>query len=499
MHPLFQISNASLKQDVQRAALLNLTAQGSGLLLQFVSLIFFARLVTPDHYGVFSMVTPFVAIIMIFGDLGLASAMLQQRDLTEGQASAVLRINVIAGLILGGVFLAGAPLLGFFYHEPRVTPVAAALSPIFLISGLTAVQTALLRRALRFGTLLRAALVGAIVSTVVGVGFAFLGAGYWALTARTLAGPLASSVFLWLSTRWVPPRPQWDATTKSMLRYGKFFVAFLFLNTLGRQGDNVLIGWRYGSIELAPYALAYRFFFLPVQQITAPLGQVLIPTFSRLRDDPNRLKTWYLKTLRLITFCAYPPVFSLVVCADDVIRLLAGPRWDKAAIILQWLAPIGALHVGYTTIGWLMQSQGHSDRNFYWGTISVSAYLAAFLIGLPWGAVGVASAYAVANLVLFLPGFAYGTKGTLIRPLDVLAAMLPSFATAAATLPAVYVVHNSIAVDASPAARLILIAVTLAVMMMGSAILTFGPSALTTVGKDALTLVGLSRGKIRAT
>src|SRR5215471_2376347 len=116
MNSLFQISNADLKQDVRRAAFLNVAAQGFSLFLQFASLIFLARLVTPEDYGVFSMVTPFIAIIMIFGDLGLASAVLQQRHLTEGQASAVLWINVLAGLILGGIFLAGAPLLGYFYH-----------------------------------------------------------------------------------------------------------------------------------------------------------------------------------------------------------------------------------------------------------------------------------------------------------------------------------------------------------------------------------------------
>src|SRR5690242_13049925 len=131
MHPIFDASNADLKRDVQRAAFINLVSQGSGMFLQFLGLTLLARLVTPEHYGVFSMATPFIAIIMIFGDLGLASAVLQQRELTEGQASAVLWINILAGSILGGILLTAAPLLGMFYHDPRVTSVTAALSPIF--------------------------------------------------------------------------------------------------------------------------------------------------------------------------------------------------------------------------------------------------------------------------------------------------------------------------------------------------------------------------------
>jgi len=475
MHPIFRISNANLKHDVQRAAILNFASRGIDLAFQLLSLTVLARLIAPDDYGVFSMVTPFIAIVMIFGDLGLASAVLQQRELTEGQASAVLRVNVLAGLAIGGVFLAASPLLGLFYDDARVTPVAAALSPIFVIAGLTAVQRALLRRALRFGTLLWLGLLADVVSFAVGASFAYAGAGYWALTARALAEPMTFSIAVWWSTRWVPPAPEWDATTKSMIRYGKFFLGFSLLNTMARQGDNILIGWRYGSAELGPYALAYRFFFMPVQQITGPMGQVMIPAFSRLSDNPRKLKSWYLKVLRLITFCAFPPVFSLVVCADDVVRLLAGSQWDEAAVILKWLAPIGALHVGYTTIGWLMQSQGRADRNFRWAAVAVPVYIASFVIGLPWGAVGVAASYAGANLLLIIPGFIYGTKGTLIRLRDVMAAMLPCFLVTMVTVPAVYAVRVAIAADWSTVPRLALTAGVIGAIMIVGGVITYGP------------------------
>ena len=67
-------------------------------------------------------------VFMTLGDLGLASAILQQRDLNEGQASAVFHINLLAGFACGLIFLASSPLLGYFYADTRVTKVAAALS-----------------------------------------------------------------------------------------------------------------------------------------------------------------------------------------------------------------------------------------------------------------------------------------------------------------------------------------------------------------------------------
>jgi hypothetical protein len=43
------------------------------------------------------------------------------------------------------------------------------------------------------------------------------------------------------------------------------------------------------------------------------------------------------------------------------------------------------------------------------------------------GAIGVASGLAAANLLYFLPGFVYATKGTAFRLTDCVKAMLPGF------------------------------------------------------------------------
>src|SRR5262249_55821165 len=156
MHSLFHLTNDRLERRARRATALNLTASGIDLLVQLLTLMILARLLTPVDFGVLAMVTPFIWFIMNFGDLGLAGAVLQQTQLTEGQASAVFRINLLAGFSFAAVFLAASPLLGWFYHDARVVPLAAALSLIFVLSGFTAIQRALLRRALQFGALFRA-------------------------------------------------------------------------------------------------------------------------------------------------------------------------------------------------------------------------------------------------------------------------------------------------------------------------------------------------------
>jgi polysaccharide transporter, PST family len=467
MHPLFHLTNQRLGHSARRATTLNLTASGIDLFLQVLTLMILARLLTPVDFGVLAMVTPFIWFIMNFGDLGLAGAVLQQTRLTEGQASAVFRINLLAGLSFAALFLAASPLLGWFYHDARVVPLAAALSLVFVLFGLTAIQRALLRRALQFGALFRAQVAASMVSSVIGIALAVAGAGYWALAARMLAEPLTYTIVVWFSSR-----PEWDSVTKVLLRFGRYNIGYSLLNSIARQGDNILIGWRYGSGELGQYALAYRLFFFPIQQFTWPIGMVMFPVMSRLKDEPDRLKKWYTDLLRLMTLVAYPPLFSLLLCADDLVYVMVGPQWNESGQILRMLGPVSALQVGYATIDWLMQSQGWFDRAFRWAMISTSTYMISFVLGLPWGAFGVAAGLAGANLALFIPGFVYGTRGTPIALVDVLKAMRPSFGLMVLSVTAVYILRAFIAQDWHPFVRLLGTgAVVAAIMILGVSIL----------------------------
>jgi polysaccharide transporter, PST family len=486
MHTLFQISNDRLRHNAQRASVLNLAARGTDFIFQFVSMAILARLLTPADFGVFAMATPFVWILMTVGDLGLAAAVLQQRDLTEGQASALFRLNLFAGFAFGGLFLLSAPLLGAFYGDPHVAQVAAALSLVFVFSGFTAVQQALLRRALLFEVLLRAQIAASFVASVAAITFAFRGAGYWALTIRALTDPLIYSVVVWSSSGWLPTRAEWDDTTKALLRYGQYSIGSTLIYAIGRHANNILIGWKYGSAELGPFALANRLFLLPVQHISWPLGHVMVPALSRLRDDPDRLKRWYLKLLRLVTLISFPPLFSLAICADDVVYVIAGPQWGQAADILRLLGPVGALQVGYATTDWLMRSQGEPHRFFRWTTIESATSLTGCVLGLPWGGIGVAAGIAAANLLLFLPSFVYAARGEVFRLRDALLAMLPCFVLAILAVAAVWVLNIFIAQDWHPLGRLLASGAVIAFMMMCGTAFVYGRSVLTpsSLGSD---------------
>lgn len=462
--------------------ILNYSGRAFEMVVFFASTMLLARLLTPRDFGILAMVSPVLWILMQFGDLGLASAALQERDLDVGRASVLLFANLLAGSILGTAFFASSGLIGSFYGEPDAARAAAVLSLVFFVSGGSAVQIALLRRSFRYNLLICAQAAAAVASFLIAVIVAQHGGGYWALVARAVAEPLVLAILVWVLAPWRPCRPRWQPETKRLLRYGAYYAASSSLNAGGRQIDHVLIGWRQGSVELGQYALAYRLFYLPVQLIAWPLGHVMIPTLSRLRDDPERLVAWYVAALRWVSFVAFSFFLTVAVCAPDLVAVIAGPQWGRAGAILSVLAPVGAIQ-GCTAIAeWLLQAHGRSDRAFRLASVTTASYAVSFSCGLLWGATGVACGLLSVSVLLAGPSFAYAVRGTAVTGRDVVAALTPSALFGGATALAVHALRTTVLADWAPTGRVVLCAVVGAAALAGAGAWMFSRRPRTPVG-----------------
>jgi O-antigen/teichoic acid export membrane protein len=77
-----------LKAQTIRGGLARLSAQGANFALRVGSLIVLARLLSPNDFGLVSMVTAFTGVLTLFRDFGLSSAAVQHPTVTEEQISA---------------------------------------------------------------------------------------------------------------------------------------------------------------------------------------------------------------------------------------------------------------------------------------------------------------------------------------------------------------------------------------------------------------------------
>ncbi len=392
--PVDVLSTDHLQADLRgrslRGGFLTIASQGTLFVVASVSTVVLARILTPADFGLVAMVVAVTGLAQGFADLGLSEATIQSQEINHNQVSTLFWINVGIGAILTILMICLAPVLAWFYKQPNVRDIALVTSTTFLICGLRVQHEAILRRQMRFSALAIRDIVSLSVAVAVAVFMALKGAGYWALVAQPLTTNVMQLALSWLMVKWIPGFPRRDPKIRSMIKFGGSVAASYMLINVNRSADNALVGWYCGAGPLGLYSRAYNLLMLPVRQISAPAGSVVIPAFSRLQDSPERFARYYLRAMGLIAWMITPILGFLFVAAKPVILLVLGAKWGEASPVFQLLviSALGQLLLESTV--WLFISQGQSRRLLTLQLIISPIIICSFAIGLPFGIKGVA-------------------------------------------------------------------------------------------------------------
>lgn len=379
------------------------TAQVWRILTGLVLTVITTRMLSPSDFGVLAMAATVTAFTSLVKDLGINQAIVQRQAITEAQINTLFWTSIIGTGLIALFLAACAPLIAVFYAEPRVERLLLAFSVLVLIGGSQTVAAAILNRQSNFDRLAIVDIASSTLALVVGIAAALAWKDYWALYAATASSTVASCVGVWIFSNYRPGVPQLDAETAQMLRFGSHLSGFNLVNYLSRNCDNILIGRFLGEDQLGLYDRAYRLLLFPIAQIHGPIGQVLIPLLSRLQADARRYKSTYIEASSLIMIAAHPGIVFAIICAPELFEFLFGEQWKSAAPIFQWLG-VAALHQAMSsTTGWLFVSQGRGAEFFKLGTYGAAVTVLSFVIGLHWGAIGVAASYTVVNYLVILP------------------------------------------------------------------------------------------------
>jgi O-antigen/teichoic acid export membrane protein len=382
-------------------------SQGGKFALNFGVGIALARLLSPEDFGLFAIAFAITGFLEFAKDGGMVVPVIQSETLTQEQLDTLFWFNSGVGLAVTLVCFAAAPIVGRIYSDARLVPITCALALVFLAGGLSTQHLALLRRQMRFTTLAACEVVALAIAAAAAIIAAVRGAQYWALVLFQLVREVLQTAFVIAATRWLPAWPRRWASIGPLVRFGGLMMVFDIIGYLNLKVDNLIVAWFLGPAALGFYDKAYQLLLLPVNQINAPLSNVVHSTLSRLQREPVRYRAYLARALVVATGLGLPLIAFLGVNARTVIAQLFGAQWLPSVPIFQALAPAAGTMTVTTCVGWIFLSLGRARRQLRWAAFTTVLTVAAFLIGARWGAVGVALAFSISRVVLFVPTLVY--------------------------------------------------------------------------------------------
>ena len=362
-----------------------------------------ARILFPDDFGVIAGATIFIQFASLLVEIGIGATIVQIPNLTRTD----LRIGGTLVFLNGiGYFLLAqllAPFAGDFMGIAGVEPVIRVLALVFIIQSFGIVSENVLVRDLEVRRVMIAQLMARLIGTgVIGIVLAWLGWGYWALVAATLAETSIKASWLVLIVR-PPLRPLLTrAGAKRLMRRGAGFSLAKIINFMALRADNATVGRTMDAAALGYYSRAYNLMNVPADLYSRIAERLVFPAMAQVQNEPARLRKAFLSGLELTAIFGLPISALLALLAPEVIAFILGPRWTAVIAPFAVLCSVTYLRLGSKISGSLQRAKAATGAMITNQIVYAAMVVGGCLIAYPYGIVAVAVAVSIAVVAFYL-------------------------------------------------------------------------------------------------
>jgi O-antigen/teichoic acid export membrane protein len=424
-----------------------------------LTLVFFAilaRLLGPKAFGLVALSSVYIGFLMVFQEQGFGHAIIQRDQLHPDHLNAAFWMNVTLSLALALVTVLGAPVVGWLFHEPRLAGIVRALSLLLIIGALTSVQRAWCYRNFHFRSLAIATVVGGFTGGVIGTVAALNGCDVWSLVLYQVTARACESAVIWWQSDWRPRlrfrREQfWD-----MFSFGKYVLGGQLASAACFYAPDMIIGFVLGPTAVGLYNVACRCIRMLLEVISKVLERVSLPTFARLQQRPEYGRAVLLKATGQIAFLAFPVFAAMAVLAPEIVSMVFGEQWMKAAPAMCALSVAGMIQSIIYLMRGVVLAYGRPRWHFCLELARVVFTLAAVLLSVHAGIMAVAWAQALVPLLSLSLLFQAVSRLVHLRLVEYLRTLRPAFIASVVMAFAIFIVKLTTAGHMGPAEVLII-------------------------------------------
>jgi O-antigen/teichoic acid export membrane protein len=408
--------------------------------LALASSVILARMLSPAEIGVYSIAAVLTGLAQVFRDLGTGQLLVARRDLSRQEQRALLTIAVGMGWTLALLLAALAVPLAEFYRQPELADVLRILALNFLLVPFSSQVTAMLRRDMRAGALLRMTASYCLVQFMATIALAGAGLGpcalAWGSVAATVAGFFAAMVLRPAGMAWQPTL----RGVRELMRPGGLAVAGNAIDEVGVVAPDLVAGKLLGVEEVALLGKAQSILALFNQAVTSAVSPVVLPLFARHAREGGDATQAYVSAASCMTALAWPFFLCAGLFAAPLVSLLYGHQWQGSVPLIRIMCGAAALYSMFSMARYLLLATGHIAEQARIDAVSVAGRLALLIpaasVGLNWLAAAVALSLVLrCCVVLRSLRCLYGIRlATLLRALR-----KSALASIAAVLPALLV------------------------------------------------------------
>ena len=370
------------KMSIKKASLIYGCAKYSTIILNMLLTAILSRLLTPNDYGIVAIITVFTSLFSVLSNLGIGPAVIYHKEIKQEQLQEIFNFSIRISLILTGIFALLSYPISVIYKDNVYIALTLLLSVSVFFNAANMVPNAVLLRDKRFIVVGIRMIISTILSGVIAVIAAFLGAKYYTLVLQSILS--AAITFFWnlKGSRLRLGLKCNKSSVNIVKQYSLEQFGFNICIYIVQNIDNMLIGARMGNEALGFYNKGYTLSRYPVNNIGYVITPVLQPILTDYRENKEYI---YKKFVDLFKAISLIGVFLSVVCiwaGRELILCFFGNQWEQAVVPFQIMSFGMWSQLVNTLFGSIYQSIGCTRQMLRSGILFTACSVLAVIVGV---------------------------------------------------------------------------------------------------------------------
>ena len=390
----------NLKEKTARGLMWGAVNNSTMQVLNLLIGILVLRHLTPEDTGLIGMLAIFSAIAGNLQSSGFSTALVNEKEPTAQQYNSVFWFNILMGGAMYAILFLTAPVITWFFNEPRLTDLSRFLFLAFFISSFGISTNAYMVKNMMNREITIVNLSALVISGSSAIILVWCDMAYWTLAWQQVVNATVLVIGRFYFVKW---KPTWHFSFDYIRQTFSFSMKILVTMIINSVNQNVLtliFGRLFQDARVVGnFFQAYKWDSMAFQTVGGMVGQVAQPVLVSVRDEYNREQQVFRKMLRFTSFLSFPALFGLALVAREFILCTIGNEWINIVPLLQILCISGAFMPLYTLYQNLIISHGRSDINMWLNICQVLLQMGVIFAFYREGMTMMVVAYSAFNIV----------------------------------------------------------------------------------------------------
>lgn len=404
-------------------------------LVEIVSFSIMSRLLTKEDFGYFAAIQAVTVVFSTFSEMGIGSAIVQQKDLTKRYVDNAFTISLLFGGFISLLLLVlSGPLARSVADETMKVPLML-MSGTLLLHCLTSVNRSIMHRKLQFFQMGFISLISMLITTGVAIWLAYKGMGYYAIITRAILAAVLSYVLslVMCKTRFGFALDR--QTFKRIFSFSGWLMASSLFRNLSHQVDRLLMPRLLSVSALGSYNRPKGF----IEEISGKLNGIfdsaLFPVLSGIQDNKQALKSAFNRSMFLINMFALLLTISFAFNSDLLIRIFFGEQWLELRSVMFVVSCSLLFNINGRLADCYLRSLAMTKQQFFFRVFEFALKTVGVLIGYRWDILGVSISFVITNFIAKLVKIIYIGKAVEVTPSQIIRHILSSWRYSLLVLP----------------------------------------------------------------